>query len=61
MKKGQIVAVSSLSSGVLYGVVIIVEPKRIAVNVGGNTIWAEKKNVTRIWDKMLIEKLKAKY
>lgn len=60
LKINDLVAVSSLSKGVMYGRVVSVDVKKVAVSVGGNIVHAERNHVTRIWDKHLIEKLKSR-
>jgi hypothetical protein len=57
LKVNDLVAVSSLNKGVMYGRVVSVDVKKAVVSVGGNIVHAERRHVTKIWDKPLIEKL----
>ena len=41
----------------MYGRVVSVDVKKAVVSVGGNIVHAERRHVTKIWDKPLIEKL----
>lgn len=58
LKINDLVAVSSLSKSVLYGRVVDVSVKMVAVSVGGNVVHAEPRHVTKIWDVKLAKRLK---
>jgi len=57
-RKNDIVAVSSLASQVKFGRIVSVEQSKILVSVGGNIIQCKPKDVTRIYEKNLIKRLK---
>jgi hypothetical protein len=58
LKINDLVAVSSLSKSVLYGRVVDVSVKMVAVSVGGNVVHSEPRHVTKIWDVKLSKRLK---
>jgi hypothetical protein len=58
LKINDLVAVSSLSKSVLYGRVVDVSVKMVAVSVGGNVVHAEPRHVKKIWDAKLSKRLK---
>lgn len=58
LKINDLIAVSSLSKSVLYGRVVNVGVKMVAVSVGGNIVHAEPRHVTKIWDVKLSKRLK---
>ncbi len=62
VKQGAIVAVSSITnSGVKYGRVVALNGKNAIVDIGGNTVTAQIKHVTPIWEKNLLAKLREKF
>lgn len=58
LRTNDLVAVSSHSKGVLYGRVVDVSVKMVAVSVGGNIVHAEPRHLTKVWDVTLSKRLK---
>jgi len=52
-----LVAVSLMNKNTQYGRLVSVDKKKVTVNVGGNIITAEPRQVTKVYDKKLLKRI----